>query len=103
MASPFSCGYLLMLILKNNLKKKNLPIPLPFICVAPAYVLTISSLKTMSYTLFTMLSGIGKSVVDWPKFNLCTVMSVGPWHWNGCWFLSDCLSEIHDIKDIVQE
>lgn len=63
MTSPFSCGYLLMLILKNNLKKKNLPIPLPFICVAPAYVLTISSLKTMSYTLLQCFQELARALL----------------------------------------
>lgn len=27
-----------------------------------------------------MLIEIGKSIVDMPNFNLCTVMSVGRWH-----------------------
>lgn len=91
-----------MLILKNNLGKKSAnPIAI-YLCstsICPDYFI----FKNNELHTFTMLSGIGKSVVDWPKFYLCTVMSVEPWHWNGCWFLSDCLSEIHDIKDIVQE
>lgn len=56
-----------MLILKNNLEK-NLPIPLPFICVAPAYVLTISSLKTMSYTLLQCFQELARALLIGQNF-----------------------------------
>lgn len=46
-----------------------------------------------------MFIEIGKSIVDWLNFNLCIVMFVGCWYWNG-WFLLDCFFEIYDILKI---
>lgn len=47
-----------------------------------------------------MFIEIGKSIVDWLNFNLCIVMFVGFWYWNG-WFLLDCFFEIYDIYKIL--
>lgn len=47
-----------------------------------------------------MFIEIGKSIVDMLNFNLCIVMFVGRWYWNG-WFLLDCFFEIYDILKIL--